>query len=140
VRATALAIVVLLVSACSSATGQSYQTTLVQPDGTYPLPIVLTDQARLVTAVEQADPPAGAGSGVEVRNGEHDPNSLIVTWLGGLCDNDVAADLWQSDSGYNLHLAFHGKLGLGCPAAGIMRAFRIKTSTPIDASTVKLTG
>jgi len=128
-----------VVTACLPPRGTLFHTTLTGPDESYTLPIALGDQTALVTGIEptEGDPTV---SDPIVQGDPSDPNAVIVRWLGGLCDNDVALSLTSSESGYALHLEVHGKLGLGCPAVGVLRGLRIKTSKPIPADSIAVSG
>src|SRR5262245_38479076 len=87
-RALALLFLAALVGACAAPPpGTRYETTLVLPDGTTPLPIVLGDVTGLVTAIE---PGAQTGFGVwegEVKVDPSEPKVLQLSWMAGVCEN-----------------------------------------------------
>lgn len=136
-------VVALVVAACLPPAGRTYQTTLLHispdnPSGDYPLPVTLSDQTDLVVGIE----PAEGSYGLEpvVQSDPADPKALILSWLGGMCDNDALVSFQPSGSSYALHLEVHQKLGLGCPAAGILRGLRIVTSEPIPIGSIAVSG
>jgi hypothetical protein len=125
-----------LIGACGGPTGRQFSTTLVHtspdnPAGDYLLPVVLVDQANLVTAIESAEEAATDPGPLSVKADPSVPNAIIAVWLGGLCDGNATLSFQRSGSGYILRLDTHEKVGLGCPAAGIGRAVRIKLSAPV---------
>jgi hypothetical protein len=138
--------VAALITACGSPSGRQFSTTLVHtspdnPAGDYLLPVVLGDQTDLVTAIEPAEDAAtGPRLELTVIGDPSDPNAIIAGWLGGLCDSDATLAFQRSVAGYALHLEVHGKLGFGCPAAGIGRAVRIKLSEPVRSGDIQPSG
>ena len=134
------------VAACSMPpAGQLFHTTLLHrspsnPTGDYPLPVAIGDQTELVVGIEPAEGDQGGGPEPFVRLDPADPNALILTWVGGMCDNDAAVSFRPSGSGYALHLDVHGKLGFGCPAAGILRGLRIVASKAIEIRAIAVSG
>ena len=139
-RAVALTLLVAVVAACQ-ADGTTFQTTL-RTEGNDPLPVTLTDQTGLVTAIGQPVLDASAwNDNVPVLHADpDDPNASVLTWLGGMCDQDTAVWFGLQTGGYILSVAVHEKLGLGCPAAAVLRAIRISTSRPIPVGSVIVAG
>jgi len=135
-------VVAIFVAACLPPAGTLFRTTLLMPDGRYPLPLAVGDQTELVVGIEPADGDPAVGSEPLIRTDPADPNAFIVTWIGGACDNDAAIAFRPAGSGYALNLEVHPKIGLGCTAIGILRAVRIRTSTPVppDLITASATG
>lgn len=135
-----------LIGACGSPAGRQFSTTLVHTSldnaaGDYLLPVVLGDQTNLVTAIESAEAAAtDPRPDLSVNVDPSDPNAIIALWLGGLCDSDASLAFQRSDWGYALHLETHQKIGVGCPAAGIGRAVRIKMSKPVPATDIVPSG
>jgi hypothetical protein len=136
--AIALSLVFVL-AACLPPPGTVFRTTLTGPDQSDTLPIALGDQTALVTGIEQAEGDPTVNAPI-LQADPTDSNALIVRWLGGLCDNDVALSLAPTESGYALHLEVHGKIGLGCPAVGVIRGLRIMTSKPIRVDSITVSG
>jgi hypothetical protein len=145
-RPVALSLMLTLtLAACLPPAGRLFNTTLIHkspanPGGDYPLPVTLGDQTDLVVGIEPTDADESGGLAPLVKADPTDPNALIVSWLGGLCDNDAAVSFQPSGSGYTLHLDVHEKLGLGCPAAGLLRGLRIITSEPIPIDSIAASG
>ena len=134
----------LLVAACVGPNGQLFQTTLrdispSNPAGDLPMLVVLGDETGLVIGIEP-----GAGElfdlNPSVQADPGDPNAFVVSWLGGMCDNDAALSFRPQQAGYSLALTVHEKLGLGCPAAGIYRSVRVRTSKPISPDSIEAFG
>jgi hypothetical protein len=134
-----------IVAACLPPAGRVFQTTLLHtspsnPSGDHPLPVTLGDQTDLVVGIEPTEGDERGGLEPLVQSDPADPNALILSWLGGMCDNDAAVSFQPSGSGYALHLQVHQKLGFGCPAAGLLRGLRITTSEPIPPGSIAVSG
>lgn len=126
-------------AACGPPPGVLFETTVTNPNGEYPLPVTLGDQTGLVVAIGAAQFDSADFRDAGVLADPTRPNAFILTWLGGMCDNDTAVGFRQTDPGYDLHLAVHGKFG-SCPAAGILRGLRIETSEPIALASITISG
>lgn len=127
-------------AACFPPAGRPFHTTLSTPDGSNPLPVALGDETDLVIGIEPAEPATSASLEPLVQADPTDPSAVIVSWVGGMCDNDASLSLRPSGAGYALHLEVHQKLGLGCPAAGVLRGLRINTSRPIPLGSITTSG
>jgi hypothetical protein len=137
--------VTFIVAACQPPAGRVFQATLLHtslsnPGGDYPLPVTLLDQADLVVGIEPADGDTQGGPDPFVQVDPADPKALVLTWLGGLCDNDAVVSLSPTGSGYTLRLEVHQKLGLGCSAVGLLRGLRIVTSQPVPTGSITVGG
>ncbi|HEX7948914.1 MAG TPA: hypothetical protein VF494_01090 [Candidatus Limnocylindrales bacterium] len=134
------AILAVVLAACLPPPGVLFHATLADPEGGYPLPITLGDTTGLVVGVGAArfDPADFRDAGVLADPAN--PKAFIVTWLGGACDNDATLAFRTTDSGYDIELGVHEKLGLGCIALGILRGLRVETSAPVSVSTVTISG
>jgi hypothetical protein len=135
----------IVVAGCQPPAGQVFQTTLLHtspdnPSGDYPLPVSLGDRSDLVVGIEQTDGDPSDGIVPVVQSDPANPNALILSWLGGMCDNDATVSFQRAGSGYELNLAVHEKIGLGCPAAGILRGLRIITSAPVPPGSIVVSG
>jgi hypothetical protein len=132
--------VTVLVAACQPE-GRIFEVTL-GTESNDRLPVTLTDGTRLVTGIAQAAvDPVTVGNEPAVRADPDDPTGLVLTWLGGGCDQDAALRFHVVNGGYVLNLASHGKLGLGgCPAIGLPRAVRIAVSRPIPVDAITVAG
>ena len=130
---------IALVTACQPE-GRIFETTL-GADINAPLPVTLTDETTLVTGVMVAAvDPATTGNEPAVRADQDDPNGLVLTWLGGACDQDAAVRFQILSGGYVLNLATHEKFGLGCVASAVARALRITVSRPIPIDSITVAG
>jgi hypothetical protein len=132
-------------AACEPPAGQVFQTTLLHtspdnPSGDYPLPVSLGDRSGLVVGIEQTDGDPSDGIAPVVQSDPANRNALILSWLGGMCDNDATVSFQRAGSRYELNLAVHPKIGLGCPAAGILRGLRIVTSEPVPPGSIVVSG
>jgi hypothetical protein len=130
------------VAACSEpSSGRPFSAVLQGVQEVPPLPVALSDETGLVTRIESApSDPATAYASPAARADPTDPNAFIVSWLGGACDNDAALTFKQAEGVYVLNVAVHGKLVLGCTAAGVTRDLRIVTSSPIPVGSIVATG
>ena len=142
-RRTALGIVfAAAVVACGPPAGRLFNTTLTNPDGSYPLPVTLGDQTNLVVGIEQGPREPFPDFEPAVRSDPADPKALIVTWLGGACEHETVVSFWPEGDGYYLMISSRGGPSLfgGCPAIGLFRAIRIKTSEPVAIDLINLIG
>src|SRR5690349_21536205 len=105
--------------------GQRFELRLTHPSYS-PLPVTLTDQTGLVTAVAQ-EPDAQVANEPSLAAVAGDPNAAVLTWLGGACDSDATVLFHHLNGGYVMNVAIHEKIGLGCTAVGIPRSLRITT-------------
>ncbi len=144
-RAFAIALTLgLALAGCLGPSGQLFRTTLlhVSPDnpaGDRPLPVVLGDETGLVLGIEPAVGEV-VESNLAVRSDPADPNALIVSWFGGMCDSDAEVLFRPHEAGYSLALTVGRKLGLGCPAAAVLRGLRIRTSAPVSPESIETFG
>jgi len=137
-RTTRFAVLAAMVAAAfaACADGQRFETTLRAPDGSYELPVTLTDQTGLVQGIDLG--------GVEDAEYGLDPTiipssdrSMIgISWLGGACTDRVELSFARTETGYSLRLKGDAPLFASCPAIGLSRAVWVRLSEPIDASTV----
>jgi hypothetical protein len=120
--------------------GVLFHATLSNPDGAYPLPVILGDQTGLVVGVGPAvyDPVDFRNAGILADPTE--PRAFIVTWLGGACDSNETLVLRSTATGYDLELAEHEKAGLGCIALGVLRGLRVETSKAIPIAAITISG
>ncbi len=136
----AFAFALLLLVFGAGPPGTRFNATLSNPNGEFPLPVALVDQTGIVVGTEAAQPDQKNFRDAGVLSDPTSPNAFILTWLGGMCDNDAALVFKRTDSGYDVRVEVHEKLGLGCPAAGISRGLRIETSAPIPVGVVTVSG
>lgn len=136
-----LVILALVVVACGSPRGRLFHTTLASPDGSYPLPVTLGDRTNLVIGIDPGARDSSASVDPSVRSDPGDPSVLIVSWLGGACEDESVVSFWPDDGGYWLTVASRSGpgLGCGCPAVGLPRAIRIKTSEPVAVDRITIT-
>ena len=106
------------------------------------LPIVLSDETGLVTAIESVPMDPGANyAELAAKADPTNPNAFIVRWLGGACDNDASLRFYRAEGVYVVNVALHGNVGFGgCPAVGIPRDIRIVTSSPIPVDSIVAAG
>lgn len=133
------ALLAALFTACGPPPGVVFRTTLANTSGEFPLPVALGDTSGIVVGIGPA-----SVSSVDFRDAgvfvdPTRPNAFILTWLGGMCDDDVALVFSPTDSGYDIRLAIRQGIG-GCPGAGILRGLRIETSEPISVGAITISG
>jgi hypothetical protein len=132
-------LVALIVAACQPE-GRIFRTTL-GTDINAPLSVTVADGTTLVTGIaEAAVDPVTVGNEPAVRADHDGATGLVLTWLGGGCDQDAAVRFLPATDGYVLTVATHQKLGLGCTAVGVPRAVRITLSRPIPADSIAVAG
>jgi hypothetical protein len=131
-------LVAVLVGACESQ-GHSFQTTLAT-DSVGPLPVTLTDETNLVTGIAAAQADAVAiPSEPAVHAGQGDANALVLTWVGGACDQDAGVWFGLQNGRYLLNISVHGS-STNCMANAVPRAVRITISRPIPVDSIVVAG
>jgi hypothetical protein len=138
-RSVTLAVLLMIVAAaCLAPAGTRFETTITQPDGSYPKPVVLGDQTGLVTAIESATGDTADGFELIARPDPENGNAVIITWVGGACEDEVALSLYRSGEAFRLHLDVRGGPGIGggCPAIALTRGLRIQFSEPVPAGSI----
>ena len=129
------------VAACGPPAGTLHKTTLTTPDGSYEMPVTLGDQTGLVVAMEQGDAEPLAASVPSVATDPANPNVLVVSWMGGACEDETVVGFCPYEVGYGMYVATRGGPGLGggCPGIGIHRAIRLTLSSPVAADQITFT-
>lgn len=128
------------VVACGPPAGRLFHTTLTTPDGSYPLPVTLGDQTDLVVSIEPGPTEPFPDVEPSVRSDPADPKAMIVTWLGGACEDESVVVIHPNSNGYDMAVSPRGGLFASCPAVGILRAIRIRTSGPIAIDLITMVG
>jgi len=131
--------VVVVVAACLSPSGTMFKATVRQPDGSYPLEVVLDDYTGKVTGIEAASEEAAGGDSAMVQSDPADVNAVTLTWATGACD-DVSIAFRRSDEGYRLDVDADERIGLGCTAQLLIRRLRVRFSEPISANEITASG
>ena len=135
-----LAFLAAAVAACGAPPGVVFRTVIPDLSGERPIPVTLGDGTGLVVGIGPAQFDSGDFRDAGVLADPTSPNAFILTWLGGMCHSDASVVFSSAGSGYDLGLAVHEKLGLGCPAAGVLRGVRIETSHRIALGSIGVSG
>jgi hypothetical protein len=136
---TVASLIVIVTAACQPA-GALFNTTVHQPDGSYPMPVVLGDQTGLVIGIEPTVGDFPRGDLPNVQPAQDDPNAVIVSWGTGACDDDSAVSFQRSEAGYRLTVVVHGGFSMGCTAQLLIRTLQIRFSEAIPASSILAIG
>jgi endonuclease/exonuclease/phosphatase (EEP) superfamily protein YafD len=96
------------------------------------LPIVVTDRTGLIRSIE-LQPGNAPEDGISVMPAR--PSSLVVSWLGGMCDERV--DVAFGTFGPSARVAVSTKRAGGCLLAGIGRSVILNLDRPIDPRIVE---
>jgi hypothetical protein len=126
-------------AACLAPGGTLFKATVTQPDGSYPLEVVLGDHTGKVIAVGSALGDGAGGVLPRTQQDPNNPNAVIVTWATGACD-DVHMLFQATDTRYRLDVIAHERIGLGCTAQLLFRALRIRFSEPISPDSITARG
>lgn len=132
-------ILALLVAACQPA-GRTFQVTLPGNELNDPLPVALVDQTDLVTSIAPAVVDATIGFEPALRVDQTEPNTVLLTWMGGVCDAQQTVTLSIHDGTFVMQLDTREKPGGGCPMAGVPRGIRVATSSPLPVESVVIAG
>lgn len=128
-------VVALVVIACGGPTDAHEYSVSFPGVGRNPaVPMVLTDQAGLVSAVRVYRPEPGELP-VEVTNPRGDLSTLAVKWLGLDCDRSISATLERSVEGL-IRVAVEVDRHTDCLLAGVERAVLLTLNEPIPAGRV----
>lgn len=133
-----VATIAALVVACGPPAGTLFRATLTSPGGSYPLPITLGDTTGLVVSIEPLMLQDWPGDGLTVTADPGDPNALVLSWLGGACEDETVILFWPVEDRYGMSVAPRDGPGLlgGCPAIGLFRAIRITLSKPVAPESI----
>jgi hypothetical protein len=126
-------LVALLAGGCGPPAGTLFRTTLSNADGSYSMPFTLGDTTGLVVSIEPTVLEAWPGDEPAVTADPADPNVLILSWMGGACEDETVAGFWPVDDRFGMYVAPRAGSGGfgGCPAIGLLRAVRITLSAPV---------
>ena len=141
-RAAAALLLTLIVAACGgSPAGVLFQTTVANADGTYPMPVTLGDTTGLVTSIEAVVLRDWPGDGPTVQVDPTNPNALVLSWMGGACEDETVVGFWPVEGKFGMYVAPRGGVSFfgGCPAIGVLRAVRIHLSAPVDPALISFT-
>lgn len=128
------------VAACVPPAGRLFHTTLTTPDGSYSLPVTLGDQTNLVVGLEPGPTEPFPDVEPTVRSDPADPKAMILTWVGGACEDESVVVFHSAGGRYDLAVSPRGGLFGSCPAIGILRAVRIRTSEPVSIDLIDVIG
>ncbi len=103
-----------------------------------PIPVLFSDNTGLVTVIMPQAEPSSDEHQPALLADPTDPTAFFISWLGGLCDQEVHLAFKAEPGGYSLHLDVQSSGS--CPAAGISRGVRIVTSSAIRLSSILVTG
>jgi hypothetical protein len=140
-RRLALLAVVLALAGCGPPAGTIFRASLTTPDGSYSMPVTLGDQTGMVVSMEAGRPDMHAGPEAIVSAHPAEPNVLLVSWMGGACEQETIVGFWPDGQRYGMYVATRGGPGLGggCPAIAISRSIRIILSAPIAVDQIYIT-
>jgi hypothetical protein len=136
----ALAMLLAAALAACGPSGRLFHTTLTRPDASYPLPVTLGDQTDLVVGFEPGPTEPFPNTDVAVRSDPADPNVLILTWVGGACEDESVVVFHAGGGRYDMAVSPRGGLFGSCTAVGIPRAVRIRTSEPVALDLIDVIG
>ena len=130
-----LAVMVLVLVAASCMLPARRLETRIEANGPIAgLSVVVEDHTGLVLSVAPAVPQR---DGIENLRGR--PDVLVVTWLGGMCDQSTTFVLRQVGDGFEVAGQTLQDPG-PCRLSGVTRSIGIHLAVPVAARTVALTG
>lgn len=134
---TMVLLLAVLMTACQGPAGTTFGATLIQPDGSYPITVVLGDQIGLVTAIDSASGDWNGGDLPLVEPDPDDANAVILSWGTGACDDDTAVSFQRSGAGYRLDVEVHDGFNLGgCTAQLLIRRLVIRFAEAVPANSI----
>lgn len=137
-RVGLLVLVAAIVVACGPPPGRQFEMSLVYPDGSYALDVKLGDKTELVAGIEAGPQEPWPPGQQSIRSDPADPMALILTWEGGACEHETDIAVWPEGDRYNIAISSMTSLFASCPAIGLLRAIRIKTSKPVAIDQIHL--
>jgi len=126
--------------ACQSPAGAQFHATVVQPDGSYPMPVVLGDETGLVTGIGSVRDGMTGGDLPAAVADPTEPTAVFVSWGTGACDSDTTLSFQGTGGSYSLDIAVHSRLSLGCTAQLLVRGLRIEFSQHVPADAIHVSG
>jgi hypothetical protein len=131
--ATSIVPVVLL--ACSPTTGRTFNVTMPGRELVQPTSVVVIDQTGLMLSVELPAVNVLPNRANQFRALEGDPAVLIVTWVGGMCDDQTELVFERTPGGFRF-VERTDRTG-GCRLAGIGRTLAVRFSAPLSPDLVE---
>jgi hypothetical protein len=98
------------------------------------LPVTVEDRTDLIRVVGPAQP--GQFNLEQGVTSQGDPSVLVVSWLGGRCDDAAYVTFDEADDGYSIVVAT--RAATPCRSAGVLRTISLGLTTPVDPETVSL--
>ena len=138
-RIAAVLLMAVVLAACSSSTpGRQFQTDMRAAEGADALPVVLSDETGLVSAIEGGPFSLTADYGEPaIQADPTDPSAFFVTWGSGPA-RDATLSFKPFQDGYLLRLELHTRHGF--PGGSTMElrlgVIRIITSRPIPIDSI----
>jgi hypothetical protein len=129
-RVAAALLAASFVVACGPPAGTLFRTTLTTPDGSYSMPVTLGDTTGLVVSIEPIVLEDWPGDDPMVTGDPANPNALVLSWMGGACEDETVVGFWPDDERFGMYVSPRGGFG-SCPAIGLLRAVKITLSAPV---------
>ena len=132
ILATAIVVALAATTASCSTGTRTFQLTFPGNDSgplaIAPLPVELIDHARIVIDFREGEPtPGGPAAGATALAGN--AKAVVVTWIGGACDDHVSIDLDGSQNAPHLTIATSS--ADGCRLLGVGRSVVIDLNVAI---------
>lgn len=137
-RSAFAAILLVAIGACSAGP-RTYEVTYPATAALAALPVELVDHTGLVTGLVTTStlPPEAAADWREgVRNAAGRPDTLVVDWMGGMCDRRATFTMDVIPGGYRITMLTD--TASSCLLAGIGRGVLISLTRPVVGETVHL--
>jgi hypothetical protein len=129
--------IVIGLSACGPAeTEATFEVVLRGFELVAPLPVTVIDRTGLVVDVDAVAPEIAVLDGT-VAADPTDPNVLLPSWLGGMCDIETTLLFQRTPTGFQFVEHTERSHG-GCLLAGIGRAVAVHLRSPVAAETVTI--
>jgi hypothetical protein len=133
-RSACVSVLVVALAACGL-NPRTFEVGFAPSGSVDALSVVLVDHTGLVTGLDL--PPQPSEDWREgVRNGAGRPDSLVVGWLGGMCDRRATLTLDEVPGGYRITRRMNSVDR--CLLAGIGRIVVVSLSRPVASDSVQL--
>jgi hypothetical protein len=139
VRALAISLA-FLGAACQTPAGNVFKAIVLQPDGSYAMPVALRDRTGLITAIEPVNGEWSSGDLPTVKLDGVYPMSVVVSWGTGACVDDTGLSFDRTADGYNVNIQVHSGLVFACSAQLLVRGLRVRLSESVPIGSITVQG
>jgi hypothetical protein len=133
-RRLSIAAVAALLAGCSMLLPPAgIQLTLPPVGDLGPHPVTVVDHAGILRAAAPGNPPNGFEPGVAIQAVTGRDEAVLLTWIGGECDDRSIVTIDPAGGGYRVHVDMPSS-AMGCSAVGIPRSVLLTLDRAVEAA------